>query len=137
MSPFAKIDGLYFDPSDEPDDFFFNLSKDFEEWIKKDKNVKYIHCRFTNPRDYYNMLSKMEDFANDNIKVYGTSRENQYELIVNESSDIDDNTKPSTIGLQKKRKRRNSNSEVIEDNPNTDSEETQLDQIDNDLEELK
>lgn len=132
MSPFAKIDGLYFDPSDEPDDFFYNLSKDLEDRFKKNKKISYIQCKFNNPKDYYNALSAMEKYCDDNIEIYGTSREHQYELIINESSDIDDNTKPSTIGLQKKRKRRNSNSDPIEP---VETEETQLDQIEKDLEE--
>lgn len=106
---------MYFDPTDEPDDFFFELAKELDEWLKKNrKHISYLHCKFDNPKDYYNILSALEKYTDDHIKVYGTSLENTYDLIINEDSDMDDNTKPSTIGLQKKRKKKTAEDMAIE-----------------------
>ena len=105
MSPFAKIDGLYFDPTEEPCDFYYQLSKDLKEKFK-DTNIKYIQCEFDDPRDFYKALKDMEKYTNENITISGTSRERKYEMIINEGSDIDDPTKPSTVALAKKKKKK-------------------------------
>ena len=92
LSPFSEINGLYFDDSDEPDDFFFNLSKDVEKRCKN-QGVSFIKLNFDNPNDYYNALKEMERFTEENIKVSGTSREGQYEMIVEEEEDMDEDKK--------------------------------------------
>lgn len=119
LSPFAKIDGLYFDPSPEPNDFYFNLIKDIEKKYKKEGKI-FIRCEFDDPNEYYNALYSMNKFSEDNIKIYGTSRENQYELIVNESNDMDDPNAHTTVALQKKRKKRLTNLEPEEEESNVE-----------------
>lgn len=105
LSPFAKIDGLYFNSDDEPHDFYYKLTNDLKEKFK-DTNIKYIHCEFDNPQDYYKALKDMQKYTDENIKVSGTSRESRYELVINEDSDMDDQTKPSTVALAKKKKKK-------------------------------
>lgn len=104
LSPFAKIDGLYFNSSDEPDEFYYNLTRDLEEKCKQDGRL-YIKMDFESAHDYYEMLEKMIKFTEGSIKISGTSREGHYELVINEDSDMDDPTKPSTVGLQKKHRK--------------------------------
>lgn len=105
LSPFAKIDGLYFNKDAEPSEFYFNLMKDLEKkW--DEKGYKYIKMNFENPIDFYNALYAARKFTSDRIKAYGTSVEDQYEIVINEDSDMDDSSKPSTIALQKKRKKK-------------------------------
>ena len=48
----------------------------------------------------------MQKYTDENIKISGTSRESRYELIINEDSDMDDQTKPSTVALAKKKKKK-------------------------------
>lgn len=112
LSPFAKIDGLYFDPSEEPDDFYFSLINDLKEKYK-DKNIKFISCEFDNPHDFYEAMKDMEKYANDNISISGTSREGVYEMVINEDSDMDDQTKPQTVALAKKKKKKPAETEEL------------------------
>lgn len=105
LSPFAKIDGLYFDPSDEPDDFYYSIMNDLKEKYK-DKHINYISCEFDNPQDFYEALHDMEKYCDENISIYGTSREGVYEMVINEDSDMDDQTKPQTVALAKKKKKK-------------------------------
>ena len=105
LSPFSPIEGLYFDNSDEPDATMYNMHKDIENICKKD-GTTFVKFTFDNPKDYYDMISKLIDFSNENIHLYESSIENSYDLIVNEDSDMDDHTKPSTIALQKKKKKK-------------------------------
>lgn len=92
LSPFAKIDGLYFNNDPEPDDFYYMLMKDLEAKYK-DTNITFIKCDFESANDFYNALSSMQKYARENIQVSGTSREGHYEMIINEDEDMDDNAK--------------------------------------------
>lgn len=94
LSPFAKIKGLYFNNDDEPDSFFYDLTKELKEKCKKN-GVEFVSCEFDNPNDYYNMLKALDDYTDEKIKVYATSKEGQYDVVLMEDSDMDDNTKPS------------------------------------------
>ena len=86
LSPFAKIDGLYFDPSEEPADFYFQLMKDLKE-INKKNGIQFVTCEFDNAHDFYEALKSMEKYADDNITISGTSKEGVYEMVINEDSD--------------------------------------------------
>lgn len=89
LSPFAKIDGLYFDSSDEPDSFYYELVKDLEKKFEG-TNIRYIHAEYENPQDYYNALKAMEKYTNENVKMYGTSREGVYDFEIHEDIDMDE-----------------------------------------------
>lgn len=105
LSPFAKIDGLYFNSEDEPDDFYFQLMKDLEKKYEG-TNIKFIKCDFESSKDFYKALKDMQKYADENISISGTSRAGHYELVINEEGDMDDTTKPSTIALAKKKKKK-------------------------------
>ena len=108
LSPFAKINGLYFNNDEEPHDFYYNLMKELEEKYEKDKNITYIKCDFESEKDFYKALKDMEKYANDNISVSGTSREGHYELVINEDTNMDDLTKPTNTLLARKKKKKDS-----------------------------
>ena len=108
LSPFANIDGLYFDSSDEPDDFYYQLVQDLKK-KHQDDDVHYICCEYDNATDFYNGLKEMQRYTDENITVSGTSREGVYEIIINEDSDMDDQTKPQTVALAKKKKKKPEN----------------------------
>lgn len=95
LSPFAKIDGLYFDGSDEPFDFYYNLVQDLKAYYKE-HGKKYITFSFDDKKEFYKMLYALEQFTNDNIMAYGTSREGQMEMVIEEEVDIDATTKQIT-----------------------------------------
>lgn len=112
LSPFAKINGLYFDGSDEVDDFYFNLVQDLKRISKEKGHGVFITCEYDNPKDFYDALSRMQHYVDDNVTVSGTSREGTYEMVINEDSDIDDHTKPQTVGLAKKKKKKQVEEEI-------------------------
>jgi hypothetical protein len=125
MSPFAKIDGLYFDPSDEPDEFYFNLIQDLKKKTSEEGKI-FITCEYDNPRDFYNGLTKLKEFSDDNITISATSREGVYDIVINEDSDMDDQTKPQTVALAKKKKKK------PEEETEENSEEEVSDESDSD-----
>lgn len=89
LSPFAKIDGLYFNNEDEPFNFYYSLMKDLEKKYEN-TDITYIKCEFDNEKDFYDALKDMDNFIMDNVKVSGTSREGHYEMIINEDMDMDE-----------------------------------------------
>lgn len=105
LSPFANIDGLYFDPNEEPCDFYYQLV----QYLKSKYNEEgqhYIYCEYDNATDFYNGLKELQKYTDENISVSGTSREGVYEMVINEDSDMDDQTKPQTVALAKKKKKK-------------------------------
>ena len=98
LSPFSDIDGLYFNPEDEVDDFEYKLSQDLER-IYKEKGITYIKLDFDNKDDYYKALSDMGKVTTEGIKMYGTSRENHYEIIFDtEDEEEEDQNSDEVVG---------------------------------------
>ena len=86
LSPFANIKGLSFNEKEEPHDFYYQLTKDLEERYK-DKGITYIKLEFENADDFYNAMTDMQKFCDENISISGTSRTGRYEMIINEEGD--------------------------------------------------
>lgn len=91
LSAFTDMEGLYFDNSEEPDDFSYRLNKDLER-IFKEKGIEYIKFDFEDKDDYYNALVSMQNYVHDNIRLSGTSREGHYEIVVDEDVEALDET---------------------------------------------
>lgn len=87
LSPFGKIEGLYFNNSSEPDDFTFDFKKDIKNIMDKD-DVEYLEINCDNKKDYYKILNALVDFNEDSITVSGTSKDN-FKIIVENSEDAD------------------------------------------------
>lgn len=89
LSPFAKIDGLYFNSDDEPNDFLYRLNKDIERISLKD-GIKYIKIDCESSNDYLNILQELAKYRNTNVGVYGTSRDNHFEIVLENETEIGD-----------------------------------------------
>ncbi len=100
LSPFVKMDGLYFNADKESSDYFYNLVKELDEKYSKE-NKTYIMCECDNPKDFYNLLKMLQDFSTDGMSVSCLSRENSYDVVLHKIHDMDDQTKPATVALQK------------------------------------
>lgn len=87
LSPFGKIDGLYFNNSREPDDFMFDFKKDIKK-IMDDEDVEYLEIKVDNKDDYYKLLSELSNFNDNAITVSGTSKD-VYTVIVENEEDVD------------------------------------------------
>lgn len=112
LSPFAKIQGLYFDASIEPSDFYYKISKEVNDKCKRNGDIS-VMVEFDNPTDFYKYISELEKFNNENISISGTSREGHYDVVLGRTIDMDDSSKPQTINLAKKKY--NENGEVEEE----------------------
>ena len=87
LSPFGKIDGLYFNNSREPDDFMFDFKKDIKKIMDKD-DVEYLEIKVDNKDDYHKLLSELSDLNDNTITVSGTSKD-VYTVIVENEEDVD------------------------------------------------
>ena len=94
ISPFTKMESLYFDNSDEPDGSAYELVKDLER-IWDESGKPYVKLEFDNKDDYYDAIINLEKFANDNITISGTSIKGQYEIIVENDDNIDNEVEES------------------------------------------
>ena len=104
LSPFGNIDGLYFNGSDEKDNFTFEFQKDLAE-IEKQNGIQYIKMDFDSENDFYNTLMEMQQYAKDNVTLYGTSKDGHFEVVIEtEKSDDDEEVKPTTTSKRKKKK---------------------------------
>ena len=112
LSPFAKIQGLHFDASIEPSDFYYKISKEVNDKCKRNGDIS-VMVEFDNPTDFYKYISELEKFNNENISISGTSREGHYDVVLGRTIDMDDSSKPQTINLAKKKY--NENGEVEEE----------------------
>ena len=115
LSPYAKIDGLYFNPETEPDNFYYDLIEDVER-ILEEKGYTVLKCQYDNPDDMYNTLYEMEKkYYYDDISISGTSVTDSYELVINTESDMDDTTKPMNVALSKNKKKKATDEETKEE----------------------
>lgn len=97
LTPFGKIDGLYFNNSREPDNFAYDFKNDVVDIMKKD-GVEYIEIKAENKDDYYKILSELAKFNKECITVSGTSRDNYTVILENDenSEDSDNDTSKET-----------------------------------------
>ena len=112
LSPFSKIKGLYFDDSNEPDEFYYELSKYVKEKCEKSGKI-YIGFEFEDKEDFYKTLSNLQNFADDSITVSSTSRTGHYDLVLNKEVDLDDNSAPN-IDKDMKKKNKKEREEFME-----------------------
>jgi hypothetical protein len=89
LSPYSDIKGLYFDDSDEPDDFKFDFIKDMSNILKKE-NVSSITIDFDNKEDYYRTVNELRELSDKNINVYATSKVNSYDIILEDEEDLEE-----------------------------------------------
>ena len=85
LSPFGKINGLYFNDSREPDDYMYNFKQDISKIMKED-GVEYVEILADNKEQYYEILDKLSEF-NNNITISGTSKNKEIIIIENDDKD--------------------------------------------------
>lgn len=93
LTPFGKIDGLYFDNSKEPNDFEYNFKKDLEK-ITSDDGYEHIGLKADNKEEYYEALDKILEFNKDIITIERKLKEEQ-DIIQEEFKDLDSDNPPS------------------------------------------
>lgn len=107
LSPYSKMTSLYFDPSEEKDDFMYLFQKDLAK-IEKEHNIQYISLNFDSKSDYYDALLSIENHIRNDFKVCGTSKKGQYEIIIEKETEgnesIDVTKAPPTTATKRSRK---------------------------------
>lgn len=89
LTPFGKMDGLYFDGSDEPDDFKFDFKEAINEIVKR-KDVDHITLEFETREDYYKMMNMLRTWNDTNISAYSSSLEDDNTIVILEEEDLDE-----------------------------------------------
>ena len=105
LSPFGNIDGLYFNGSNEKDNFTYEFQKDLAE-IQKQQGISYIKMDFDSENDFYNALMDMQQYAKDNTAFFGTSKSGHYEVVIESEKSDDDDDDDSTMTTVKRKKKK-------------------------------
>ena len=121
LSPFGKINGLYFDDSEEKDDFMYEFQKDLAE-IEKKNGIRYIKMDFDSSNDFYDMMMKLQKFEDEQIKIYATSRAGHYEVVIEPEDGDDSDDKPSLSTTVTKRSRKKKAETTQEESVNDTTE---------------
>jgi hypothetical protein len=85
LSPFSKIQGLYFDESKEPDDFMYDFKNDMDR-ILSSEDVEHIQITTETKEDYYRLLDELQKFNKDSMTVYGVSKDKCTVIVENEEN---------------------------------------------------
>ena len=125
LSPFGKIDGLYFDGSDEKNNFTYEFQKDLAE-IEKQQGIEYIKIDFDSENDFYNALMEMQAYARDNVSFYGTSKSGHFEVVIeSEKSDDDDEEETPTVTTKRKKKKSEEEVEEVDETIEVEDDSTE------------
>ena len=105
ITPFVKMDGLYFDGSPEPNNFYYDLIVREKKKAKKHGKT-FVMPDVKNSDEFYEALYDMEKYTNENVKMFETSKEGEYEVFVHDLVDIDDRNGPSIEADAKKKSKK-------------------------------
>ena len=111
ITPFVKMDGLYFDGSPEPNNFYYDLIMREKRRAKKHGQT-FVMPNVHDQEEFYDALYEMEKYTNENAKMYETSKEGEYEIFVHDEVDIDDRNGPS-IEADAKKKSKKEKEEIL------------------------
>lgn len=104
LTPYGKMDGLYFDDSMEPDDFIFDFKKSIEKIVKR-KGITYVSVKFDTKEDYYKAMNLLRNFNDENIHVSSTSREGDLTLVIEPDLNMDEKKDYSNPTTKKRKKK--------------------------------
>lgn len=86
LSPFTDMKSLYFDSSDEPDQFIFDFMTDINKKLESE-GIECVQVQFTDKDDYYRIMNHAREFSENNFKVYGVSKDSP-EIIFEKEEDV-------------------------------------------------
>ena len=79
---------------------------------------------FDSENDFYNALMEMQQYANDNTMLYGTSKDGHYEVVIeSEKSDDDDEEEEETTTTKTTKRKKKKSEDDIDDIDIDDIEE--------------
>lgn len=88
LVPYSDMNSFYFDDNNEPENFGIEFIKDMENILNED-GISAIKISFENKEDYFSILNNLHLFINDGIKVSCTSREHNYDVILEDDEDME------------------------------------------------
>lgn len=92
LTPYGKMDGLYFDGSPEPNDFTWIFHQAVTA-VAKEQGIHLITLDFDNQEDYYNALNELQGFTDSNVRVSTSSKADDRSIIIEPAVDLDDRRK--------------------------------------------
>lgn len=96
LSPFCPIESLYFDDHGEPDDVLFEFMEDVKNVLAK-KGMNEITIEFDTPEEYYAVINNLRHFAENDIQVYASSRDEIALTFVQEEETIAEHEREDEI----------------------------------------
>lgn len=95
---------LHFDDSDEPDSFRFQFMDDVKS-ILKNTGATMLDVKFDNKEDFYRILNKAHDFIEHGMSVHCTSIAGNYEVVIEDDEDLEEQKQPKKYNQTKKKKK--------------------------------
>ena len=92
LSPYSKMDGLYFDGSPEPDNFMWVFHQAVNE-VAKNQGIKVITLDFDTKEDFYHALEDLQGYTDDKVRLSTTSKEDDLSIIIEPDINLDDRRK--------------------------------------------
>ena len=80
------MNGSYFDPKDEPDDFIFDFIQSCNKVFEED-GATVLQVQFSSHEDYYKVMNNAREFSKNNFKVFGVSYDSP-EIIIQKEEDM-------------------------------------------------
>ena len=74
LSPFSKIDGLYFNTDGEPDSFLIDFVKDINRVLRNEAETV-LAIEFETEEEYYRIMNNIEHFLDNDIRVFSVDRD--------------------------------------------------------------
>ncbi len=90
------MESLYFDDKGEPDDVLFEFMEDIKNVLKK-KGMNEITIEFDTPEEYYAVVNNLRHFAENDIQVFGTSKDEIALTFVQEEETIAEHERDEEI----------------------------------------
>ena len=88
LSPFSDMKSLYFNDSNEPDNFRFDFMNEMRK-VLDEEGTQYVNIQFDTKEDYYRIINNLREFTENGIKVWGTTRDNM-EVILEDTEDLEE-----------------------------------------------
>lgn len=96
LSPFCPMKSLYFDDGGEPDDVLFEFMEDVKNALQKQGKHE-ISVEFDTPEEYYAIINNLRHFAENEITVYASSKDDIALTFVQEEETVAEHDREDEI----------------------------------------
>ena len=95
LSPYTKLNSLYFNDDKEPDNFRYDFMKQIQEILETD-GVETIDIDCENKVDFYNIMEMLNKYTSNKVTACGTSKDD-YKIIFDNNDVTDGSDEESDV----------------------------------------